>query len=140
MELYFREDPRPRYGLHDTFVSDIDIEEDQLTFYFNEGIYPAGQDEEKREARIVFKKIDYDFSEVMIIKGSGQKKRFKGKRVSFKAFKKMLQKGSFEILDETYSGYLAVWRGYYYRKEKIDEVIISILYLGLMTYYVEESK
>lgn len=136
MEIYFKEHEKQRYSLHDAIVNDIEIKGDEITFIFNEGIYVVGNDEDKRPAKIVFKKVDYDFSDIIVYKGRN-KRRFSGKYISLKALKKMLKKGRIEIVDELYGGYQMTWRGFYYKKNKIREIEISLLYFGLMAYYVE---
>jgi len=110
-----------------------------LTFQLNHIFeYKEDGSEKTYPARIEFTKVDMDDCEVLIFDRLLQKGKFKGMRCSLRKLGKLLRDGEFEIIEQAYYGYNAMWMGWLHTHGKNVSAIIKIYAMGNMIYVIDK--
>jgi len=126
-------------SLHDTRISDIVIENDTITFVFDDGIYIIEDKEAVRsgKATVSFYNVDFDFCRVSCIE-----RNFYRKQMDIRDFAKKLAQDLviIEIIDETYGYNQAKFSCIIITEEQWIDCHIDIYHFGPMKYLWEEGK
>ncbi len=126
------------YSLHDARVNHIELSDDQMTLYFNEGYYrPADGDCLPVQGSIIFEHVDCDFCHAYLLNIEKDRGTFLGEKFPLSTFAARFPKMDFEIIDETYGYNLSKFTGFFYNGQNTRECIIEIYHLGAMVYYTE---
>ncbi len=126
------------FSLHDSRITQIDVNDDRLVLKFDR-IFQYTDDEEKWFPGIIeFTKTDMEECEIMVFDtpyGFEGEKLFSGETLSFEEFKEKYPSAEFEIITEGYCGYDTTYRGYIWYKDEEPMVgIMTIFNLGNMIY------
>lgn len=128
------------YSLHDMFVYKIEIIDNNIKFYFENGYIELKEPYKQVDGNIIIEDFDLDFSYVYFLSENGQYGDFKGKKMEFLDFIKNYNNFYFEVLDEiygynqvNYSGYLSLPD-----KENLIDICISIYYKGNIIYELKD--
>lgn len=149
-----REDiPVPAYGLHDTHVKKIKLRKVNRTcgnvrFVFKKGFfendkqdpYYCNRDQRRVDGDIVFEQVDFDFSNVYLMKVKGTNYgKLKGKKYSLEKFVEKYPKVDIEIVDEMYDNFKCAFFGYLYlENKKPREILLTLSCDGGMYYMLKK--
>lgn len=126
-------------SLHDTRISNIVIENDTITFVFDDGIYVIGDKEAERSGRatVSFYKVDFDFCRVYCIERNSYRVQ-----MDIRDFAKKFRENPviIEIIDETYGYNQAKFSCFIMTEEEWFDCDIDIYHFGQMKYLWEERK
>lgn len=128
------------YSLHDMRVNEIQINENDIIFIFENGYIKMEEPYAQVEGTIIIKNVDYDFCSVHLLSRNGYYGRFNGKKLDIKEFVREFRQYSFEIVDELYGFNQVQYSGYLSLPNKEDVIACSMdfYYIGDLIYITKE--
>jgi hypothetical protein len=134
------------YSLHDSHIRKIkvleigDKQETNLKILFKDGFYvPKDKDALPIRGKLLFEKVDMDFSNVYVMKVHQRNGKISGRKYTLQSFTKKCGKVDMEIIDATYGYNTSKFSGYMYEKRQIKEFVIEIYHFGNMVYFTENE-
>ena len=120
-----------KYSLHDARIKEMEYKDGSLILHFdyifsyNEGA------EHTHKAQIIFEQVDIDDVDVLVFSDT-LLDDFQGKRIDFETYQSKYKRREFEIIHETFQGWL--W---------MDQVpvhcVMNIFFAGKMIYDIEQT-
>lgn len=129
------------YSLHDMVIEQIEIEGDQITLHFEDGIEENKEPYRRVDGRIVIKGVDEDFGVIQLLSESGTYGSFNGRKLELKDFIKEFKEYRLEIVDELYGFNRLEYGGFLSLPEceNFIEYSFALYYTGDLVYITEES-
>lgn len=140
MKTKYKYNPPFSYSLHDMYVNNINITDNNIRFEFENGYVKLVEPYNIIPGSIIIENVDFDFSSVVIQNSLGEYGMFKSEKLEIGEFIKKYDDFSFEIVDELYGYNKLFYSGYLRRKHK-DEIYAMDLYVyftGDIIYETEE--
>lgn len=129
------------YSLHDMRIQKIQIDENNITFIFENGYVEVKEPCQQVDGTIVIQDVDYDFCSIHLMSNNGNYGSFNGKKLKLKDFIKEYRKYSFEVVDELYGFNQLQYSGYLSLENKVDliECCMDFHYTGDLIYITKEQ-
>lgn len=126
------------YSLHDMRVTEMQINEDELTLKFADGFERIGKACTRVDGELCFHKVDWDFCFAYVLDFASNAGSFTGRKQFLQDFALENSKLDFEIVDETYGYNSSKFAGYLSVGSELKECNIEIYHLGAMEYVTRE--
>lgn len=136
MRTTYKFKPTTPYSLHDMRINKIDIKDDKIYLYFENGYVEAKEPYNQVDGYIIIEGVDFDFVAVQLESDNGQYGSFTGEKLSLEDFLKKYKWTSFEIVDELHGYNQVLYSGYLSVKDKDNSIAmdLSIYYEGNIVY------
>lgn len=130
------------YSLHDMRVYKIEMTDEKIELYFENGFVELKEPYPQVEGNIVIEGADPDFCCVWLLSQYGQYGEFQGRKMALDDFIREYASFSFEIVDELYGYNQVNYAGYLTipGDEILREMEISVYYTGNIIYITQEKK
>lgn len=135
-------DPKQPYGLHDRRITYMEICQNNLELFFEDGYTKLSDDYPNVNGSVLLEGVDFDFASIYLGSKFGEYGEFKSKKMSLQKFRKKYKKYEFEIVDEYFGWHKMQLAGYIWIKGKKynREAILSIGYFtGNIVYKTGEN-
>lgn len=129
MNEYIKDNLYLPVSLHDAYISEILVEENNISFVFNEGFMLVehdllGDEVWTDKATVTFSNVDFDFCRAILFKDSVMKE------ISFLELSSLINGAYLEIIDETYGYNKAKFTGEFRNETESFEFLIEIYHFG----------
>ncbi len=128
------------YSLHDMRIERIEMMDQSLKLFFEQGYSQSCEPYKQVDGTIVFEEADLDFCFVYLLSKNGELGKFNGEKFTLPDFLKCYEDFSFEVTDENYGYNSVVYSGYliFPENNNVVEATIAMYYAGDIIYETEE--
>ena len=138
MKRTVRDNINPPYTLHDMNVFALEVSDDTIVMKTQSGIVKTTPPYKQVDGYVEFHKVQWDFSYVYLLGGTGNVGTFTGKKIFLKDFITQYKQFGFSVMDETYGYNMTKYCGYLLSNRQHCECIIELYHEGDMIFVAEE--